>query len=345
MSASIVEVARLAGVSTATVSRALRGLPNVAALTKGRVLDAAQELGYVATPSARVLATGRTRTVAVVAPYLTRWYVGQVVDAAGDILAGNGYHVLLYNLSGQQGRRRFFEGLPLRKRVDACLLMGLALTDDETARLRSLGIPVALVGVAHEQLPHVRIDDVAGAARAVQHLVDLGHERIGLIGGDARPMALAAPADRRAGYRQALEGAGLGLDPALEAPGHFSFVGGGHAMSELLASRRPPTAVFAESDEMALGAVRTARRTGLRVPEDVSIVGFDDHEMAELMDLTTVSQPARDQGVLAAMQLLGAVERGDPFPAGTILPTRLVVRGSSARPPGRRSGRLAARTG
>jgi DNA-binding LacI/PurR family transcriptional regulator len=345
MSASIHEVARRAGVSTATVSRAVRGLPNVSAATRGRVLQAAHELGYVATPSARVLATGRTHTVAVVAPFLTRWYFGQVVESAGDILADRGYDVLLYNLSDPPGRSRFFERMPLHKRVDACLVMCLSLTSDETSRLRSLGIPVALVGVAHEHFAHVRIDDVAGAERAVQHLVNLGHQRIALIGGDhTGPWPFTPPVDRRTGYRQVLEQAGLELDPALEVSGHFTFGGGVHAMAELLARRRPPTAVFAESDEMALGAIRTARRTGLRVPEDLSIVGFDDHEMAELMDLTTVSQPVREQGVLAATLLLDAMERGDPFPPGTVLPTRLVVRGSSAPPP-RRRVRPSARTG
>jgi DNA-binding LacI/PurR family transcriptional regulator len=336
LGASIHEVARYAGVSTATVSRAMRGLPNVSPQTRQRVARAAAELGYVVTHSASVLATGRTRTVAVVAPYLTRWFFAQVIDAAGETLADNGYDVLLYSVACAESRARFFERMPLRTRVDAVMLVSLRLSDDEARVLRELGIPVALVGVASEVFASVRVDDTDGAALAVRHLVDLGHRRIAMVAGVGEAAA-PPPADRRRGYLDVLRGAGLAVDPSLDVSAPTTFDGGLEAMGRLLASGDAgdaPTAVFAESDEMALGAMRAVRRAGLRVPDDVSIVGFDDHDLADLMDLTTVAQPAQEQGALAASLLLDAVERGAGLPPEVVLPTRLVLRGSTAPPRG-----------
>ena len=156
MGASIEDVARLAGVSTATVSRALRGLPSVAPATRQRVLDAVAQLGYVATHSASVLATGRTKTIALVAPYVTRWFFCQVIDGAGEVLNTAGYDVLLCNLPSAETRSRFFDQLPIRTRVDAVLLVCLSLTEPELAALDGLEVPIALVGVANERFPNVR---------------------------------------------------------------------------------------------------------------------------------------------------------------------------------------------
>ena len=225
--------------------------------------------------------------------------------------------------------------MPLRTRVDAVMLVSLRLSDDETRALRKLGIPVALVGVASEAFPSVRVDDADGAALAVRHLVDLGHRRIAMVAGVGEAAtAVPAPADRRRGYLEVLRGAGIAVDPSLDVSAAATFDGGVEAMSRLLARRVPPTAVFAESDEMALGVMRAVRRAGLRVPDDVSVVGFDDHDLADLMDLTTVAQPAQEQGALAASLLLDALETGAGPPADLVLPTRLVPRRSTAPPRG-----------
>jgi LacI family transcriptional regulator, repressor for deo operon, udp, cdd, tsx, nupC, and nupG len=178
----------------------------------------------------------------------------------------------------------------------------------------------------------VRIDDVGAARCAVRHLLDLGHRRVGFIGGDD-PLHTRMPAERRAGYRTELAATGLPAAPELEAVGGFTVSGGFAAAQRLLAIPEPPTALFAASDEMAMGAVQAARRVGLRVPEDVSVIGIDDHEMAELLDLTTVAQPVVAQGVLAAEMILTALsEPGRPPPAVTV-PTELVVRGTTGPVP------------
>jgi DNA-binding LacI/PurR family transcriptional regulator len=337
--ASIIDVAVRAGVSPATVSRALRGLPHVSASTRRRVEQAAAELSYVASPAGIGLASGRTRTVGVVVPLATRWFFAQVVGAAEGVLRSRNYDVLLYNLGDDAGRARFFDRMPLRRRVDAVLVVSLPLNPEETARLRSLRVPVVVVGARHAEFPAVRIDDRGGARLAVQHLLNLGHEAITMISAleDDDPGFASAP-ERRAGFRLARSDAD---DPQHVVAGNWGLEGGARAMEAVLAGDRLPTAIFAEYDEMAFGAMLTLRRTGLSVPGDISVVGFDDHEMASVVELTTVSQPVKEQGEFAARLLVDGIGRGDLEPVDVVLPTRLVIRGSTAPPlpGGRRGGR------
>jgi len=329
MAASIEDVAKLAGVSIATVSRSLRGLPDVATATRDRVLAAAQELDYVASPFAARLASGRSSTLGVVVPFVNRWFFSEVLGSVEAVLSNAGYDLLLHNLGDSEGRARFFSNLPVRKRVDAVLVVSLALTDEEVAALTSLELPVGVLGVKHPGMYSVRIDDVAAARTAVRHLLSLGHQRIALIGGDTDdPMRFTPPHHRGTGYREALKEAGIEPDPALEVLGYFTVDGGEAAMLNLLDRAEPPTAVFAESDEMAYGAIMAIRRRGLRVPEDVAVIGFDDHATAELLDLTTVRQPVAEQGAVLARELLDSLTDGAQ-PSDLVLDTELVVRGST----------------
>lgn len=333
---SIEDVARRAGVSIATVSRALRGLPDVAATTRDRVLAAATELNYVASPFAARLASGRTATVGLVVPFVNRWFFAEVISAVERELRRADFDLLLYNLGDEFGRARFFDVMPMRKRVDAVLVVSLVLDEAEFAALEELNRPVGLLGLQRPGVLSVSIDDVSSARRAVDHLVALGHRRIGLIGGDTDdPMAFTPPLHRRTGYGDALHAVGLDPDPQLERLGYFTVDGGGVAARELLALPDAPTAIFAESDEMAFGALREIRRLGLRVPQDVAIVGFDDHPLAEIMDLTTVRQPVVEQAVDITTRLLAHLTDSaadpDDHPVGSVvLPTELVVRGSTA---------------
>lgn len=336
MSASIDDVAGRAGVSTATVSRALRGLPNVSAATRDRVLRAAAELDYVVSPSASSLASGRSRVVGVVVPYVNRWFFSQVICAVEAVLRAAGFDLLLYNVGDDAARERFFREMPLRKRVAAVLVLSLAPSEAEADALRALGVPVVSVGSEADGLASVRIDDRAAGRAAVQHLVDLGHRDIALVSsGWPVPMHFTAPVDRRQAYLDVHRSTGLPVDPALEADGQFTLDGGERATTELLGRGRRPTAVFAMSDEMAFGVLRAMRRHGLRAPADLSVVGIDGHELADLLDLTTVAQPVLEQGEVAARLLLRLLDEGGrEVPAPTVLPTRLVVRGTTAPPPG-----------
>jgi DNA-binding LacI/PurR family transcriptional regulator len=331
---TIKDVAEAAGVSIATVSRALHGLPRVSEATRQRVLAAAAELRYVASPSAASLASGQTNAIGVVAPFVNRWYFAAMVHSAEERLRKAGYDLLLYSLgTDAHERRRAFSGTLLRKRVDGVLVLGLHPTADEVAALSAVGGPVAIVGADVPGWASVRIDDAAAARSAVRHLLDLGHRRIGFIGGDDE-LHTAMPADRRVGYRAELAAAGLPALPELEAVGGFTVAGGHLAAKRLLGLPEPPTALFAASDEMAMGALQAARHSGLRVPEDVSVIGIDDHEMADLMDLTTVAQPVVAQGVLAAEMILTALTDPDRPLAAVTVPTELVVRGTTSSPAG-----------
>lgn len=335
---SIKDVARDVEMSTATVSRALRGLRGVSDETRERVLEASRRLGYVASPSAAGLASGQTRTVAVIVPMVTRWFFAAVVQGAEEVLRERGYDLLLYNLGGDpSARHRVFETSLLTKRVDAVLVLSLKPSHDELHRLSQLGRPVILVGADVPGWATVRIDDHVAAATATRHLVDLGHERIGYLGGATEGVLdFTAPTARLAGYRETLEQAGLPICPEHEVDGHFTIDGGLHAAHTLLRRADRPTAIFAASDEMAMGALRAARDLGLRVPEDLSIIGIDDHELAEYFDLTTVAQPVQEQGRVAATQVLAALGGEEWRPEQVILPTELVVRRTTAPPQTRR---------
>ncbi len=328
MVAGIADVASRAGVSVATVSRALRGLPNVAEPTRRRVLDAAKELDYVAHPHASRLAAGRTRTIGMVVPLFTQWYFTQVVHGAEAVLAAQGYDLLLYNVGGPQSRERFFSTLPFRRRVDGIILIDLALTEAEADALDGLAEPVALVGSTGGRFPTVSIDNRAATATATRHLAGLGHVRIATITGSPDDgLRFTAPIERLEAHRAVLAERGLPSGPELERPGGFTLQGGALAMRRLLPAR--PTAVVAASDEMAIGALRSLREAGCSVPGDVSVVGFDDHELAAFVDLTTVAQPVVSLGEVAAGLLLDALDARRPAPH-VQLPTTLVVRGTTA---------------
>jgi DNA-binding LacI/PurR family transcriptional regulator len=289
-------------------------MPNVSAATRERVLAAAAELDYTVSPLASGLVTGRIRAIGVVLPYAGRWFFAEVLRGIEEVLRERGYDLVLYVLADERRREDFFATLPLRRRVDGVIVVALPLDSREVAALRSLGVPLAGVGEPLVGTHTERVDDVAAARLAVQHLVNLGHRRIGCIGGDASGSGrFNTPGWRTQGYREALALAGIEVRPGWERDGSFTAVGGELAMTALLSQPGgAPTAVFCQSDEMAFGALRALRRSGLRCPQDISVVGLDDHELARAFDLTTVSQPVARQGAAAARWLL---HRLDP-PAG-----------------------------
>jgi DNA-binding LacI/PurR family transcriptional regulator len=340
------DVAKLAGVSTATVSRALRGLPVVSEETRARVAQAASALGYVASPNASRLAGGRTGSVGVVVPRITRWFFATVVEAAEETLHQAGWDLLLYNLGGhERARRRLLHTQALQKRVDAVMLVATPLQDDDFTAVVGLRMPGVTVsaGTPVPGWPSIRIDDIGAARLATQHLITLGHTRIAHLSGDPHDeLAFTTPLDRHRGFHSAMADAGLAADPDLDLEASFTVGGGERATEELLLRGDPPTAIFAACDEMAMGAMRALRQARLAVPDDVSVIGIDDHDLAAALGLTTVAQPAAEQGRLGALTLLQALAGGLPpaaskaglSPPGrqVVLPTRLVVRESTAPP-------------
>jgi len=294
MAAGIEDVARAAGVSTATVSRALRGLPNVNAATRQRVREAADRLGYVASPSAASLASGRTRAIGLISPLVRRWFFANVIEGAERTLRASGFDVLLYTFeAGRPGERRRLDPEVLRRRVDGILVVGLPLSGDEMDALRALGQPLVCIGWGGFGQVTVRLDDRGTARAATRHLLALGHRRIAHITGAPDDVApWSPPVERAAGWREAMLAAGLEPSEDLEAHGHFDLEGGKVATRELLERAPDVTAIFAASDEMAMGAVLALREAGRRVPQDVSVIGVDGHDLGELVGLTTMAQQA-----------------------------------------------------
>ncbi|TEX50799.1 MAG: hypothetical protein B7C55_08855 [Actinomycetales bacterium mxb001] len=328
MSITIRDVAQAAGVSTATVSRALRGLPHVDPETRERVRRVAQEMDYVVSPSASRLASGRTGTVAVITPFIDRWFFSTVLSGISDVLQGREVDLIVFEV----GDPSTSPGLPterrLRGRADGMIVVTLPTDAPRIADLLEIGLPASFIGATWPGVPSVCIDDAAAARTATQHLINLGHQRIGIIPG--RPAASTSQGNRSKGYREAMTGAGLDVDPALEAHGYFTVAGGEAAMTALLSQPNPPTAVFAMSDDMAFGAIRSLQRHGIRPGSDIAIASIDGHDLAELLDLTTVGQPVAEMGRMAAEALLGRMLGSDgDTQQDVVVPTTLVVRGST----------------
>ncbi len=334
---SIDEVARHAGVSTATVSRALSGRGHVSDATRARVEVAAQALGYVVSASASSLASGRMRNVGVLVPYLDRWFFSTVLSGVASALMRRGYDITLYNLTADHdARRSIFETFLRRQRVDGVIAISIELGHDETDRLLELDIPVIAIGGPNPRLTTLTVDDVAVARLATEHLLALGHREIAHIGASHEyDIDFHIPTHRRQGFEQALADAGIPARTSLYEAADFTVAGGFRAAKQLLG--RPgerPTAIFAASDEMAIGALLAARELGYRVPEDLSVVGIDGHELGEFFRLTTVDQFPLGQGERAADAILAELEAKDggalPVAPGS-LPYDLIVRGSTAR--------------
>ena len=333
MTVSIGDVADRAGVSVATVSRALRGLPNVAEGTRERVLRAAAELDYVVNPNASRLAAGHNHTLAAVVPHTTGWYFQQVLAGAQAAMEGSGYDMLLYTLPTPVARERFLTMLPFRKRVDGLLLLDIPLTDPEQRMLAGLGTTIVSVGEGGSHYPGVEIDNIGAARRATEYLLDQGHRTIGLISGLLDdPMRFKVGSLRRQGWMQALRARGLDPDPSWEVAGDFRLVDGVEGVNRLLDGCSGMTAIFCMSDEMAIGAMRAIRERGLRVPEDISVVGFDDHEVSSYLGLTTVAQPMRLLGRTAISIMLANLTGVDTSTIPRQLPTSLVVRETTGPP-------------
>lgn len=330
------DVARAAGVSTATVSRALSGRGRLSEATRARVRAAAIDLGYVVSSAASSLASGRADNVGVVVPLMDRWFFATVLDGIASQLAPRGLDMTLYNLTDDADQRaRVFASSLRRRRVDGLIVLSVALSDAEVAALDDVGLPVVGLGVPRAELAALRVDDTAVGRAATTHLLELGHRDIAHIGqslapGSTADPALDIPTRRHRGFAQAMSDAGTSA-PRFEIA-DFTVEGGRLAAHRLLAREHPPTAIFAASDEMAYGVLTAARERGLRVPADLSVIGVDGHDLAGLFDLTTIDQFPHAQGERAGAALLATLDDPDCAVDATPLPFELVTRATTAPP-------------
>ena len=332
---SIHDVARHTGVSTATVSRALRGLPNVSPKTRQAVQAAAAELGYVPSPSAAGLSSGRHRAIGVVIPSMGRWFYTEVVEGLDSVLRREGYDAFLVNLgAGPGARERLFHNALLRKRADAVIALGIDFSKEERRELRSLQMPAIVVGASVRGLRSVGIDDDVATGLAMNHLLSLGHTRIAHIGGENEyGMDYTVALVRRDGWRAALRLHGVEARDDWFISAGFQMPPAKLAARTLLSGDDRPTAVFAGSDEMAFGVLLAAGELGLRVPEDLSVIGIDDHAWSEAYGLTTVRQDPQAQGATAARIVLDELEGIHTRQRVVRAECSLVLRRTTAPPP------------
>jgi len=332
--ATISEVARHAGVGVATVSRVLNGSPAVREETRRRVLDAIAALGYAPNPAARALSTGRTLSIGIVAPFFTQPSVIERLRGVSHVLSGAGYRLVLFDVERPGQDSESFRTLP--GGLDGLLSISLCPPEAELARFTAGGIPVVLVDHADRRLPCVYTDDVEGGRLATEHLLSLGHRRIAFVGDfEHNYHGFTSSAMRRSGYERALAASGHGVDPGLVRRASHGREPAAALARELLLSEQPPTAIFAASDTQALGVLEAAEAFGLDVPGDVSVVGYDDIELARYAGLTTVAQPLVESGECGAELLLAALD--GTATGGKQLPVELVVRSTTA-PSGKTPG-------
>ncbi|MDW6002701.1 DNA-binding transcriptional regulator CytR [Vibrio mangrovi] len=331
--ATMKDVAQLAGVSTATVSRALMNPEKVSPSTRKRVEDAVLEAGYSPNSLARNLRRNESKTIVAIVPDICDPYFTEIIRGIEDAAVEHGYLVLLGDSGQQKKRESSFVNLVFTKQADGMLLLGTDLPFDASkSEQKNLPPMVMACEYAPElELPTVHIDNLTSAFEIVNYLTQMGHKRIGEIAG---PDSAALCHFRHQGYMQALRRAGITMNPAYYYKGDFSFEAGVKAIRQLLGLSDPPGAVFCHNDMMAIGAIQEAKRLGVRVPQDLSVVGFDDINFAQYCDppLTTVSQPRYEIGRQAMLMMLEVLRGHDVRAGSRLLETKLVIRDSVAPP-------------
>lgn len=331
------QIAEKAGVSRTTVSFVLNDVPgfNISPETRNRILAVARELNYIPDSVAQSLVSRRVGVIALVlrqSPHqvVSDAFLAPVVQGIVMAVKSRGYHVLIEPLDPAKSRVSYGD-LVRSRRADGIILSGPRLDDKELARIHEENIPIVMMGqLPGSDIPFVDVDNVQGARLAVQHLIDLGHRDIACI--TNAPLAYTASRDRLEGYRQALEAAGIPYREELVRTGDFTDESGAAAIRDILEKVRPrPTAVFAASDVVALGVMSAIHAEGLRIPDDIALVGFDDIPLSEYVNprLTTVHLPAYGLGWGAGKMLMDLIHRPAELDSTRcLLDTELVVRES-----------------
>lgn len=333
MSTTIHDVAKRAGVGIGTVSSVLNNSRPVNEATRKKVLAAVKELDFVPNPSGRRLSMGKTHTIAVIITYFTLASQFERLRGVMSVIAETDYDISLFAVETIPQRNKVFQTVPRRGRVDGLLIFSLTPTKADLRRIREQHIPTVLVEAAHPELSHLYLDDISAARKAVEHLIELGHRKIAYISDYLDDLFNSGfSRNRYVGYCQALEAAGLPVRPEYQRQGWHSRENGRNMAVELLKLPDPPTAIFCFSDELALGVLEAARELDLDVPGDLSVVGYDDVEVAHFARLTTVSQNLFASGIQGVELLLDVIENPEAPPVQREFPTQLVIRQTSGPP-------------
>ncbi len=330
---TIRDVAKRAGVGIGTVSRVLNDSEGVRETTRVKVKAAIEALNYSPSPVARHLSRGKTMAIGVIVPFFTNASVVKRLLGLVSVIAGCEYDLVLFDVEYTENREVLLTNILRRKMVDGLLIISLRPTDGDMEQFLMADVPGVIVDANHPQLNSIVVDNVVGGRLATQHLIDLGHSKIGFISDyPDNPFNLSPVHDRHEGYLRALDDAGITRRTEYYREGSLDSQTARSLAVELLSLDDPPTAIFAYSDTQAIGVLEAAREMGVQVPADLSVVGYDDIEAAGYMQLTTVRQSLFDSGVTGARLLLDMMKQPLSEPQKILLPTELVIRSSTAEP-------------
>jgi DNA-binding LacI/PurR family transcriptional regulator len=328
---SIAIVAAEAGVGVGTVSRVLNGSDQVSEATRKRVLDTMERLDYRPLRSASSLSKGRTDAVGILVSVITRPSVMERLVGVIDVLSDAGLDAVVFNVENRAQLDRHLSSIIDQRRVDGIISISLRIPKERLTRIKKLAIPLVLIDNSLPNVPCVNIDDVAGGKIATEHLLSLGHRRIGFIGDNAHTdLGMSSSEDRYTGYLMALEAAGIEPDFDLVARGPHSSEAAAaltNALFEL--GKRRPTAVFASSDTLAVGVIKAAQQHGFTTPDDLAVIGFDNLEISSILDISTVNQPLLASGIKGASKMVSLLNGETVKPQREELPLAVVPRGSS----------------
>ncbi len=330
MTVTIYDVAREAGVSMATVSRVVNNNPNVKPQTRKKVFEAIEKLGYRPNAVARGLASKRTTTVGVVIPDISNAIFAEVARGIEDIAAMYHYNIILSNADKKKEREIRVVNTLLEKQVDGLLFMGGSITQEHINAFNTANVPIVLCATSDESksIPSVDIDHEKAAYDAVKYLLDQGHRKIAMISGTLEDLTIGYA--RFQGYKRALEEAGIAVQEEYVRIGNYRYESGMETAQYFLELDEKPTAIFAATDEMAIGAIHQIQDYGLSVPDDISVISIDNIRMASMVrpQLTTVAQPMYDIGAVS-MRLLTKLMKKEPVDSHqVILPHELIERNS-----------------
>ena len=327
MTTTIHDVARIAGVGTGTVSRVINNSAGVKPATRKKVLSAIAQLNYRPNPIARSMISKRTGAIGVIVPFFTRPFNTELLRAVQAALSRSGKELVLYDVETAAQRNHYLSELPMLHRVDGLLLLSLPLEDSFAMDIKEAEIPVVLIDTYSPFFTSLIVDNIEGAYQAVKYLIDLGHRRIGFINGVIEGNIKFNQAnDRLIGLHRAFGESGLLFDPQLMLTSEWNRSGGKQAALQLLSQEKRPTAIFAASDMQAIGVIEAAKDLHLIVPDDISVIGFDGIEVAELLELSTIQQPIQKLGELGVSKLIELMKNPQHLPELIRLNSTLIAR-------------------
>jgi len=327
------DVARKAGVSAATVSRVLNGSDKVVEKTRQRVLQACEELDYTLNPTAQKLRLGRTDSICVILPFLTLPSIVERLRGVQQALLESNYDLIPFSVGTPEMRDARLTSLSNKARTDGLLIISLPINDEQAERLLHNQMPAVLIDSDHADFNRVNVDDVKGGMIATRHLIELGHKKIAFISSYLEnPLQFSSTINRYHGYCQALQEVGIPVEPRYQREGEHGRREAEEMAVDLLQKPDPPTAIFASSDTKAVGVLDAARKLNLKVPDELSVIGYDNIRDAGYLHLTTIQQPLYKSGLIGAKKLLEIVDRSSGAPEEIILPVELVVRGTTGPP-------------